>query len=104
MESSADTLRVYLRGQLVYETLGSTERCWEAVRAAFKPSVVLDLSAVTFIASAALGSLLGLRRWLESRGSRLRVSAVSPEVRRVLTATGLHRFFAIDDEAHETAA
>lgn len=32
MEPDPDTLRVYLRGQLVYETLDSTESCLRAAR------------------------------------------------------------------------
>jgi anti-anti-sigma factor len=103
-ESTADALRVYLRGQLVYETLDSIESCWEVVRAGPRPSVVLDLSEVDFMGSAALGSLLGLRRWLESRGCCLRISAMSAEIRRVLEVTGLNRILPIDDGAREAAA
>ena len=56
------TLLIYLRGQLVYETHAFTESCWQAVRPGFERFVVLDLSQVTFIGSAALGSLRGLLR------------------------------------------
>jgi hypothetical protein len=61
MQSSPDALLVYMRGQMVYETLDATEGCWQAVRHAFRRSVLLDLSQVTYMASAALGSLCGLR-------------------------------------------
>ena len=64
MQSSPDTLLVYMRGQMVYETLDATDGCWQAVRHAFRRSVLLDFSQVTYLASAALGSLCGLRRWL----------------------------------------
>jgi anti-anti-sigma factor len=103
IESSSDTLWVSPRGRLAFETRASTERCWEAVRRGFKPSVVLDLSQVMRLDSTALGSLVGLRRWLHSRGSCLRISATSPEVRRVVTATRLDRFFAIADEPRDTS-
>ena len=104
IEWSSDTLWVSLRGRLAFETRASTERCWEAVRGWFKPAVVLDLSQATLMDSTALKSLVGLRRWLELRGSCLRISAVSPEVRRVLTATRLDRLFAIADEPRDTSA
>jgi anti-sigma B factor antagonist len=104
IESSSNSLWVSLRGRLVFQTFASTKRCWEAVRAGFKPSVVLDLSEVTLMDSTVLGSLVGLRRWLESRGSCLRISAMSPEVRRVLTVTRLDRIFAIADEPRDTSA
>jgi hypothetical protein len=55
-------LLVYLRGQLVYETLAFTGSRWQAIRAGFKRFVVLDLSQVTLMGSAALGSLCGLLR------------------------------------------
>ncbi len=108
MESSADELRVYLRGQLVYETLQATESCWGAVRAGAMPRVVLDLSEVSFMASAALGSLLSLRHSLASRGCSLGISAMSDDVREIMEVSGLKRLFtidaAIDEKVHESAA
>jgi anti-anti-sigma factor len=97
MESSADVLRVYLRGQLVYETLEATQSCWGAVRAGARPRVELDLSGVSFMASAALGSLISLRHSLESRGCSLRIRAMSDAVREILDVTGLIRLFMLDD-------
>ncbi len=104
LESSDDKLQVTLRGQLVYETLDSVELCWEAVRAEPRPSVVLDLSAVTFVASAALGSLLALRRRLTSRGCRLAIAAMSTEVREILDVSGLKQLFSTAEEPCESAA
>jgi anti-anti-sigma factor len=104
MEWGEDTLLVSLRGPLVYETLVPLQACWEAVRGEPRPCVVLDLSEVTFMASAALGSLVGLWRWLEARGYRLRLSALSLDVREVLRLTGLEQILAIDGEPCVTAA
>jgi anti-anti-sigma factor len=103
MDWRNETLLVSLRGEIVYETLIAFESCCEAVRAEPRPTVLLDLSELTYIASAALGSLLGLRRWLEARGSCLRISALSEEAREVLRITGLARVFSIDTEATLTA-
>jgi anti-anti-sigma factor len=66
--------------------------------------VVLDLSEVTFMASAALGSLVGLWRWLKARGYGLRLSASSPNVRHVLHRTRLEKIFPVEDEPCVTAA
>jgi anti-anti-sigma factor len=104
LESSADTLRVYLSGQLVYETLDAVESCWEAVRVAHRPVVDLDMSEVSFMASAALGSLLGLRRWLVSRGCWLRISAMSADVRELLELTGVQRLFSTDHQTRGSLA
>jgi anti-anti-sigma factor len=103
MQSSPDTLLVYMRGQMVYEMLDATDGCWQAVRHAFRRSVLLDLSQVTYMASAALGSLCGLRRWLESQGSCLRIVAISTEVRSIMEASGLLRIFSVDDGPIENA-
>jgi anti-anti-sigma factor len=104
MEWGEDTLLVSLRGPLVYETLEPLQACWEAVRAEPRPRVVLDLSEVTFMASAALGSLVGLWRWLEARGYGLRLSALSLDVRHVLHLTGLEQILPIEGEPCVTAA
>lgn len=103
MEWSEESLLVCLRGQIVYETLIPFESCCQAIRAEPRRTVVLDLSELMYIASAALGSLLGLRRWLEARGSCLRISALSREAREVLRITGLARVFSIDSEMPATA-
>jgi anti-anti-sigma factor len=103
MQSSPDTLLVYMRGQLVYETLDATDGCWQAVRHAFRHSVLLDLSQVTYMASAALGSLCGLRRRLESQGSCLRIVAISTEVHSIMEASGLLGIFSVDDGPVEIA-
>jgi hypothetical protein len=66
MQSSPDTLLVYMRGQMVYETLDATDGCWQAVQHAFRRSVLLDFSQVTYMASAALGS-----RFPQSAGQRV---------------------------------
>jgi anti-anti-sigma factor len=104
IEWAEDTLLVSLRGQLVYETLGPLQACWAAVRGRPRPTVVLDLSQVTFLASGPLGSLVALHRWLADRGHQLRVSALSSQAREVLRMTGLAQFFSIDDGASVVVA
>ena len=104
IEWDEDALTVSLSGQLVYETLTSLQSCWEAVRGQPRPTVFLDLSGVTYLASGPLGSLLGLRRWLADRGHQLRLSALSSQVRDVLRTTGVASIFAIDDAAIATPA
>jgi anti-anti-sigma factor len=104
MEWGEDTLLVSLRGPLVDETLGPLQACWEAVRAEPRPCVVLDLSEVPFMASAALESLVGLWRWLKARGYGLRLSALSLNVRHVLHRTRLEQIFPVEGEPSVTAA
>jgi anti-anti-sigma factor len=98
------SLLVSLRGPLVFETLEPLKACWEAVRAEPRPCVVLDLSEVTFMASSALGSLVGMWHWLKARGYALRISAVSLNVRHVLHRTRLERIFLVEGEPSVTPA
>jgi anti-anti-sigma factor len=104
MEWGEDTLLVSLRGPLVYETLAPLEACWKAVRAKPRPCVVLDLSEVTFMASPALASLVGLWHWLKARGYGLRLSALSLTVRHILHRTRLEQIFPVEGEPFVTEA
>ena len=97
IEWGEESILVSLRGSLVYEALPSLQTCWEAVRGQPRPTVLLDLSGVTFLASGALGSLVALHRWLAVRGHELRVSALSSPAREALRLTGLVNFFAINE-------
>jgi anti-anti-sigma factor len=89
LEPSASCLIVHLFGWMGYENAGQLSACWAEVREQVRPEVALDLADVTCLASAALGSILALRRWLVSQGSSFRVIAVSPDVREILTAARL---------------
>jgi anti-anti-sigma factor len=104
IEWGEDVVRVTLCGELVYETLVPLQSRWESVRGQPRPTVVLDLSEVTFLASGPLGSILELRRWLMARGQRLCISGLSWQVREVLRVTGLTKILSIDDEAIVTTA
>ncbi len=58
-------------------------------------SAVVDLSAVTFVDSTALGALVsGVKRFRENGGD-LRLVVVDPHIEKVLEITGLTEVFAI---------
>jgi anti-sigma B factor antagonist len=57
--------------------------------------VVVDLSAVTFIDSTALGVLIGGVRRLHEAGGAMALVVASRPVERVLSITGLERVFTI---------
>lgn len=54
-------------------------------------SLVLDLSALTFIDSAGREALLAAARWVRSLGGAANAAAPRPLVRRVLVHTGFDR-------------
>ena len=69
--------------------------------------LVVDLSAVTFIDSTALGVLIGGVRRVNSAGGAMALVVVSRPVERVLSITGLDRVFTIHrtrDEALQALA
>lgn len=62
---------------------------------ALKPGVhlILDLSDVHFIASAALGRLVGLKNRVHSVGGRFTIRQVSPELMEIFRITRLDHIF-----------
>ena len=64
-------------------------------------TVVIDLSAVTFIDSMALGVLVGAAHRHELRGGRPRLVDAAPELRRIFELTLLDRLFFLDSTREE---
>jgi anti-anti-sigma factor len=52
-------------------------------------TVLIDLTAVTFCDSTALGVLVGTHRRLQGEGRRLEICAASPSVRHLFEVSGL---------------
>lgn len=70
-----------------------------------RTKLLLNLSAVDFLSSTALGKLITLDKRIKDRGGALKVSNVRPEIYEVLTLTRLNRLFDIEeDEADALAA
>lgn len=57
--------------------------------------VVIDLDAVTFIDSTALGVLIAGQKRLEREGLELRLVVSSPSILRIISITGLDGLFTI---------
>ena len=68
------------------------------IRAALPATTVrldLDLSALPFLDSSGLGTLVSLNKTLRSRNGTVRLLQPAPNVRQVLELTRLHRVFEI---------
>ena len=63
------------------------------------PSLVIDVSAMTFIDSTGLAVLVGALRRMRERNGQLWLSGVSSPTRRVLEVSGLHRVFEVAQSA-----
>jgi anti-sigma B factor antagonist len=59
--------------------------------------LLLDFSGVARLSSAMLAKLLKLRRKMESKGEKLRLCGVNPQLRSVFATTRLDRLFDITD-------
>ena len=67
--------------------------------------LVIDLEAVTYIDSAAIGCLMDIRRLLEDRGGAVKLSGLQPRVETMLSMTGVHKIMEIHrEEAAAVAA
>ena len=58
-------------------------------RVSSEPRVVIDLSAVTFIDSSALGALVGAVRRIERHGGRIGIACGRPFLLRLFITVGL---------------
>jgi anti-sigma B factor antagonist len=76
----------------LYALLGKSEQ----------QQVVLDFSAVKFMASAALGKLVALQKKCDEYRAKLKLCGVAPEILQVFKITKLNKFF--DIQADEAAA
>jgi anti-sigma B factor antagonist len=59
------------------------------------PSVVVDLSLVTFLDSVGIGALVAARRWLTSRGATMTLACADNQPHKVLRMMGLDKVFEI---------
>lgn len=66
--------------------------------------LVVDLAAVTFIDSTALGVLIGGVRRVHAAGGAMTIVVTTRPVERVLTVTGLDRVFSMHETREEAVA
>ena len=63
--------------------------------------IVLNLAWIGYIDSSGLGTLVASLISARNRGAEIKFASVSPEVRRVLTSTNVHRLFGVYDSTEE---
>lgn len=66
-----------------------------------EPKLLLDLSAVTFLSSAALNNLVVLNKKVQNRNGKFVLLGVQPQVYEVFNITGLNRWFKVVDSTAE---
>lgn len=86
---------VTVSGESDLHTVPELERTLLAALDAGATSLVVDLTACTFIDSTTLGVLLRTRKRLEPAGGRVALVSTNRQVLRVLEVSGLDRTFAV---------
>lgn len=71
---------------------------------ALPPRVVVDLSAVSYVDSSGVGTLVQVKRRIDRKGGRIILSGLQPRVRSVFEITKLDKFFTITDSLDAAAA
>jgi anti-sigma B factor antagonist len=87
-----------LSGPLTLTTLFEFQ---DAVRAESPPITIIDLSAVPFVDSAGLGSIINAHVSCAKSGRRLALAGVPDRVRTLLQITGVQHVFAVFPNAQE---
>jgi anti-sigma B factor antagonist len=92
VETFSGGLVLTLAGELdAYDAPSLRTAFADAVAAAAGATVVLDLTAVTFLDSTALGAVVGLLRRIRESDGELRVVLPETEARRIFELTSLDR-------------
>ena len=87
-ESSPDSLRVVVDGEIDIATVGDLVAGLEVAEASDAPAIVLDLSNVSFLDSTGVSALVRGALRSSEHGNRLSVVS-SPAVDRVIDLCGL---------------
>jgi anti-anti-sigma factor len=95
---------VSVGGEIDPGTAGElTEAALTAMRE-ISPSMVLDLSGVTFMDSSGLKVLLAVNQRAQLAGGRLVLAGATRSVQRVVSITGLDETFEVRDDVESAVA
>jgi anti-sigma B factor antagonist len=88
---------VAVSGEIDVATAPQLRECLHRVIAQDSPMIVVDLLAVTFLDSTALGVLVGALKRCRELGGDLQVVVVDPRIVKIFEITGLTSVFTIAD-------
>jgi anti-anti-sigma factor len=100
-ESTPDELILRLNGKLCLETVHSFIT---QLRAEPTPTMVLDMSGVTFLDSAGVGALVRLFVHRKSEGHKFALAALTPQSTAVMQVSGLVKLLPIYPAATDALA
>lgn len=77
------------------------EAIGRAVDAEPKPKVLLSFRNVDFLSSAALSMLIGVNTRVKSKGGKLRLAEIKPEIFQMFKITKLHSLFDVRETVED---
>jgi anti-sigma B factor antagonist len=86
---------IAVTGELDLASTPALRELLEAHLAAGSATIVVDLTAVTFLDSTALGVLVSAFKRCRELGGDLRLAITEPRILKLFTITGLHDMFSI---------
>jgi anti-sigma B factor antagonist len=95
---------VAVAGEIDVATAPQLRECLHAVISEGQSTVVLDLLAVTFLDSTALGVLVGALKRCRELGGELHVVVADARIMKIFEITGLTKVFPIVDSLADVGA
>jgi anti-anti-sigma factor len=95
---------VKVEGEIDLDSAGDLSDAALAAMQEIGPSLILDLSGVTFMDSTGLKVLLAVHKRAELAGGRLVLAAPTRSVNRVVSITGLDQTFVVCDDVEAALA
>lgn len=90
--TKADAVRIRIEGTFDFSVHKEFRRAYEGSVTQGQP-VIVDLKAVDYIDSSALGMLLMLREYLGNERAEITLEVRSPEVKNILQVSNFDRLF-----------
>lgn len=97
MQQQNDAVIVKMAGDAAVGSVAEIERLFLRIQAMHPRLVVLDLTALDFIASIGMGTLVSLKRAVERSGGSVRLAGVNDNVMAALQRSRLDQAFEIHD-------
>jgi anti-sigma B factor antagonist len=95
---------VAVTGEIDVATAPQLQECLHGLIAQGQPSLVIDLLAVTFLDSTALGVLVGALKRCREQGGDLQLVVADARIMKIFEITGLTTVFPIVDSVAAVAA
>ena len=92
---SQSTIILYISGELGFDSITKISNCFEEIEDLRKHFVIVDMTAVSYISSAALGEFMGARKRLIEKNGDLVFTSMKMDIRTKLSLMGATKIFHI---------